>query len=224
MCLSAEVDFLSGAVIAGVGVATLREVRQPRELPLAALPLAFALHQITEGFVWLGLEKHVPSAVGDAALYAYLFYAWALLPVIAPLSILLVEPIRRRRIAMGALSVLGAAVGAYLLWSIAHEPIAAQIVGHTLQYRGAGGYGDLVTALYVVAVCATFLLSSHRRIMWFGVANLAAAIVIAYVQADALTSLWCIWGAFVSVLIYLHFSDLRRAEASAVPQDSAVLS
>jgi hypothetical protein len=111
---------------------------------------------------------------------------------------------------------LGAAVGSYLLWSIAHEQIAARIVGNTLQYRGAGGYGSLVTALYVVATCATFLLSSHRRIFVFGVANLAAAVVIAWVQADSLTSLWCLWGAIVSVVIYLHFADLRRAEGRAV--------
>lgn len=215
MCLSAEVDFLSGVVIGGVGFATLSEVRSKRELPLAALPLAFAVHQVAEGFVWLGLESRVPSAVGNSALYVYLFYAWALLPIVAPVSILLVEPSRHRRACMGVLSALGAAVGAYLLWSIAHEPIAARIVGNTLQYRGAGGYSDLVTVLYVVATCATFLLSSHRRIVVFGMANLAAAIVIAWVQADSLTSLWCLWGAFVSVLIYLHFADLRRTEAVA---------
>ena len=44
MCFSAEADFVSAAVIGAIGVATLSQVEKPREIPLAALPLAFALH------------------------------------------------------------------------------------------------------------------------------------------------------------------------------------
>ncbi len=97
MCFSPEADFVSGIVIGGIGVAALREVRHAREVPLAALPMAFAVHQITEGFVWLGLQGHVPRSVGDVAMYAYLLYAWALLPCFAPFAIYLVEPQRRRQ-------------------------------------------------------------------------------------------------------------------------------
>ncbi len=122
MCFSPEADFVSGAVIGLVGVASLREARHPREVPLAALPLAFALHQITEGFVWL------------------------------------------------------------------------------------------VTALYIVATCGSFVLSSQRRIVWFGVANAAAVATIVRVQSEGLTSLWCLWAGIVSVLIYLQLRDWRDAE------------
>ena len=71
--------------------------------------------------MWLGLEGEVSSTVGDAALYAYLFYAWALLPFFAPLAIYLVEPVRRRRQVMAGLVVLGAFVGVYLLWVVLHN-------------------------------------------------------------------------------------------------------
>jgi len=213
MCFSAEADFVSGAVISGVGVATLNQVRHAREVPLAALPLAFGVHQLTEGFVWLGLQGDVSSTVGDTALYAYVFYAWALLPLIAPLAIYLVEPSRWRRRTMAVLVAVGALVGAYLLWAVTHHTITAHIVGNTIDYRGVGDSGNVVTVLYVLATCGSFLLSSQRHIRWFGVANIAAVAVIAWEQSEGLTSLWCIWGAIVSVLIYLQLRDWRRGEA-----------
>ena len=74
----------------------------PGDLPLAALPLLLALHQLTEGVVWLGLEGHARGGLRDAATGAYLAFAQVLLPVIVPLGILLTEPDRRRRAWMGA--------------------------------------------------------------------------------------------------------------------------
>jgi hypothetical protein len=75
MCFSAEADFAVAAVVAPVGVATLRAAARPQELLLAALPLLLALHQLTEGVVWLGLEGHAPGGLRDAATRAYLAFA-----------------------------------------------------------------------------------------------------------------------------------------------------
>ena len=216
MCFSAEADFVSGVVIGAVGVASLREVRHTREIPLAVLPLAFAVHQITEGFVWLGLQGKVSGSVGDVALYAYLFYAWALLPFYAPLAIYLVEPLRSRRRWIALLVALGATVGLYLLWALLHHSVGARILENTIDYRGVGDSGNVVTVLYVVATCGSFLLSSQRRIVWFGVANIVAVALIAWEQATALTSVWCLWAGVVSVLIYLQLRDWRRTEGAAV--------
>jgi hypothetical protein len=217
MCFSPEADFTSAVVVGAVGVATLTKVRHRRELLLAALPLAFACHELAEGFVWLGLRGTIPRSDTKFALYAYLSYAWALLPAIVPIAILLVEPRRWRRHLMLAFSVLGTAVGAYLLWVVVDHPITAQIVGHSIDYRGVGDIGDFVTVLYIVATCGTFLLSSSRQIVWFGVANLAAVAVLVVVQSEGLTSLWCLWAAVVSVLIYLHFQERRRADQRTGP-------
>jgi hypothetical protein len=215
MCFSPEADFTSGVLVGAVGVATLTKVRHKRELLLAALPLAFASHEIAEGFVWLGLRGTIPRSGSDTALYAYLFFAWALLPAIVPLAVLLVEPNRRRRQAMVVLAVLGTTVGTYLLWVVADHSVTGHIVGHTIDYRGVGNIGDAVTVLYVIATCGTFLLSSSRRIVAFGIANIAAVAVIALIQSEGLTSLWCFWAAAVSILIYLHFVHTRRAEDAA---------
>jgi hypothetical protein len=67
MCFSPEADFTAAAVVGVVGIETLRRVRTRRELLVGSLPLLFAMHQFTEGFVWLGLRGDVSSGVGNTA-------------------------------------------------------------------------------------------------------------------------------------------------------------
>jgi hypothetical protein len=43
---------VGSGVLGGVGVVTLTKVKHRRELPVASLPLLFAIHQFIEGFVW----------------------------------------------------------------------------------------------------------------------------------------------------------------------------
>ena len=217
MCFSAEADFVSGAVVGAIGVATLTKVEKPRELPLAVLPLAFGLHQIVEGFVWLGREGQADRSTGDVAAYVYVAFAWIILPVLVPLAILLVEPDRARRRAMAWFVALGALVGLYLLWSVLNEDVTAHVAHHTIQYGGAGDYATLATVLYVIATCAPPILSSHAAIVVFGVLDLFAVAVIVWAQADGLTSVWCLWAAGVSVLIYLQFAAWRRASDTSTP-------
>ncbi len=218
MCFSAEADFVAGAAITVIGVATLTEARVPKELPLAVLPLAFGLHQITEGFVWLGLEGHASASVGRAAMYTYLAFAWAILPLLAPLAILLVEPLRRRRQTISPLVLLGGIVGASLASSLLVESVSARVHGNVIEYVGAGGSGDLLTVGYVIATCGAFLLSSRSYIRWFGVANVGAVAVLVVVQSKGLTSLWCVWAAVVSVLILLQLRAWRREERDDRPE------
>src|ERR1700730_8176732 len=96
MCFSPEADFTAGAVLAAVGVETLRRVRAPRELIIGALPLLFGIHQLTEGFAWLGLRGQVSGELGSVAKEGYIVYAHAVLPAIVPLGLMLLEPDRRR--------------------------------------------------------------------------------------------------------------------------------
>ena len=211
MCFSAEADFVSGAVIGAIGIATLTQVERPRELPLAILPLAFALHQVAEGFVWRDLDSGVARSTG-VPVYLYLAFAWVVLPILAPFAIMILEPPGRRRRVIGGFVVLGAIAGAYLAAAIVRGDVSAHAVEHTVQYGGAGQFATAATALYIIETCGAPLVSGFRAIVWFGVANVVAVAAFATVQAEGLTSLWCTWAAVVSVLIFMQFVFWRRGD------------
>jgi hypothetical protein len=225
MCFSAEADFASGAVISALGIATLTQVDKPKHLVLGAIPLALGLHQIAEGFVWLGLQDKGSEASTGFAVHLYVAFAWIVLPTLIPLAVLLVEPNERRRRIMAGFAWLGAVVSVYMLWAVVHDDITAHITHDTIQYGGAGDYAVLATVLYVVATCSTPLVSSFRNIRWFGAGNLVAVAVIAELQQDGLTSVWCLWAAIVSVLICLQFAAWRREEqgSEVASPDPAIL-
>jgi hypothetical protein len=215
MCFSPEADFTAGAVIAAVGVETLRRVRSPRELMVGALPLLFGIHQLIEGFVWLGLRGQVSTGLGSVAKEAYIVYAHAVLPVIVPLGFMLLEPDRRRSRWLSPLACLGLVLGVYLLWQVTAYPVGAQQAGHCIDYTTHTPNAVTVPLLYVVVTCGPALISSRRYLRWFGLVSLIGVIATALVRADELTSLWCLYAAIVSVLILEHFRRQRAYESRA---------
>lgn len=210
MCLSPEVDFVAGTAIAAVGVATLTQVRHRRDLLVAALPLGFGLHQITEGFVWLGLRGQVSAGVGDAARDAYIIYAQAVLPMIVPLGFALMERDRHRRRLVWPLAALGLVVGLYLLWEVTQWPVFAEERDYCVAYSTHTTLEVPATVGYVLATCVPALLSSHRHLRWYGLANVAGLSIAWVVREEEFTSVWCLYAAVMSWLILLHFRRRRR--------------
>jgi hypothetical protein len=217
MCFSPEADFTAGAIVAGVGIETLRRIRAPRELIIGALPLLFGIHQLFEGFVWLGLRGQVSSGLGAAAKEAYIVFAHAVLPAIVPLGFMLLEPDRRRTRWLWPLASIGLILAIYLLWQVTAYPVGAQEAGHCINYTTHTPNDVLVTVLYVVVTCGPALVSSRAYLRRFGLLSLAGVIAVALVRADELTSLWCLYAAMVSVLILEHFRRQRAHEARAIP-------
>ena len=217
MCFSPEADFAAAAVVGVVGVETLRQVGTRRELIVGLLPLLFAAHQLTEGFVWLGLRGDVSSGLGNTARDAYVVYAQAVLPIIVPLGFLLIEPSRRHRRWQAPFAVLGAVLGAYLLWQVTQYPINAQEHAHCIAYSTHTPLGTQSAVAYVLATCAPALLSSRRYLQWFGVANLVGIAAAVSLRDVDFTSVWCVYAALVSVLILEHFRRRRAAEIQLGP-------
>ncbi|MGZ4351566.1 MAG: DUF6629 family protein [Solirubrobacteraceae bacterium] len=215
MCFSPEADFAAGAVITAVGGQTLRRVRTPRELVIGSLPLLFGLHQLVEGFVWLGLRGQVSSGVGNAAKDVYIVYAHAVLPALVPLGFLLLEPDRHRARLLWPLVGLGALLGVYMLWQVAAYPVGAQEQAHCINYTTHTPNDYLIAVLYVAVTCVPALLSSRPYLRWFGLLSLVGLVATALVRADELTSLWCVYVALVSVLIFEHFRRQRASEDAA---------
>lgn len=208
MCFSPEVDLVAGIVIGAVGIDALRHVRRPAQLPLAILPMLFALHQLVEAVVWWSLQGTFPAALGQVAEWLYLTIAFGLLPVLVPFAVGALEPVSRRRV-VGVFVAVGVVVAVVLMYAVVRGPIVSSVEGHHLEYHVDLAHGRWLVLLYVLATCGALLASAHRHVRVYGAVNLVMVILLAWLNQAALISLWCGWGAVTSVVIAAH---LRRGD------------
>jgi len=205
MCFSATANFVGSGVLATAGVATLAQVKHRRELLFASLPTLFALHQFTEGFVWLGLDGYLSPRVTHDMGAVFMLYAQGLLPFLMPLSVMLFEQTRARRRAMLPFTILGAGTTLYILWALVTYPLQVYVRGNSIVYINQGTQNDWVAALYILATCGSLFFSKVRPMVVFGAANLAILLVVMAVKRYAFTSLWCAYAAVASVIILVYF-------------------
>ena len=154
MCFSAGADFAAAAGIGAVGVATLAQVRRPRLALFAALPLLFAGHQLTEGFVWLGMDRTISAAATRPFMYAFMLYAQAVLPLLIALAVLLVEPRGWRRAALAALVAVGVGLCAWGTWALAAAPSTVTVEGRCLTFRNPITNHPWTVLVYAGPACA----------------------------------------------------------------------
>ncbi|MGA9799216.1 MAG: DUF6629 family protein [Terriglobales bacterium] len=205
MCFSATANFVGSAVLGAVGVVTLTKVKHRREFLFAALPVLFAIHQFTEGFVWLGLDGILSPAVAHDMGAAFMLYAQGLLPFLLPLSVLLFEPDRKNRRRMLPFLVLGGATALYILWALTAFPLQLYVKGNSIVYINQATNNRAVAVLYVIATCGSLFFSQVRMMVVFGAANLIILLVVMEVKRYAFTSLWCAYAAIASVIILVYF-------------------
>ncbi len=205
MCFSPQADLVGGVVISTIGVVAVRNAQKHHHnIALAALPLLLGIHQIIEAFVWLGLQDHEPHELERVALWGYLLIAFVVLPIFVPVAVLVNEPSRRRRFIMMPLVALGVAVSGILFATMLRGPVGVQLRPHHLAYSIDLNHGAFIVVLYVAAICGTLLLSTGRRVVTFGLVNLIAVGVIAWLTVDGFASVWCGWAAITSGAIALH--------------------
>ena len=209
MCFSASADFTSSIVLGAVGVATLREVKDRRELLLAAMPCLFAIHEFIEGFVWLGLDGTLSQQVAHNAGAAFVLYAQGILPFLLPFSVFLIEPTKRQRRRMLGFVILGGLLALYLLWGLIAYPLYISDQSHSVTYVNVITNTTLVAVLYVIATCGSLFFSGFRALAMLGWYNLAGLLVVMVVKRYAFTSVWCAYAAVVSVVIYFFFRRTR---------------
>ncbi len=205
MCFSATVNFAGSSVLGAAGVATLTKVKHRRELLFAAMPMLFAIHQFIEGFVWLGLDGILSPAVAHNMGAAFMLYAQGLLPLLAPLSVLLFEPNARSRQRMLPFVVLGGAVTLYILWALTAFPLQLYVERNSIVYINQATNHTLVALLYVIVTCGSLFFSQIRMMVVFGAANLAILLIVMAVKRYAFTSVWCAYAAAASVIILAYF-------------------
>ncbi|MFW2457754.1 DUF6629 family protein [Methyloversatilis discipulorum] len=216
MCFSATASVAAGTLLLGAGILTVRSARGARELPLAAIPLLFSIQQLVEGVVWMTFRYEAPL-LNAAMTLAYSFFSHVLWPVYVPVAVLLIEPPGWRRATLWGLSVAGAAVAAYLMYTLMAFPVVSRAIGQHIEYVSPHFFAAAVMSVYLLSTAISPMVSTHRWVKIFGVLAAASFAAAYYFYARWFISVWCLFAAVLSLVLCAHLtSKTRRTEASAV--------
>jgi hypothetical protein len=221
MCFSATSSFVASVVIGSIGVATLRHVREPRALLFASVPMLFALHQFSEGMVWLGLDGRIGKIALDHVAFLFTLYAQGLLPLLMPAAVALMEPPGWRRWAILGLTGIGAVVCAWDVTGLVFYPSQVFVEHHSIVYRNLLTGNFWISCLFILATCGALLLSTHRVVRAYGVLNVIGLTIVEIVRDYAFASVWCFYAAILSVMIYWQFN--RRSIDIATPNGTSAI-
>ena len=214
MCFSATASFSAGAFLLGLGTLTLKSARRPRELPFAAIPLLFAIQQLSEGVIWLTFRYEAPL-LNAVMTHVYSFFSHVLWPIYVPVAVLLIEPPGGRRRALFVFVATGLAVGVYLLYFLVAFPVVSRPTGQHVEYVSPHFFAVVTMTLYLMSITFSLLLSTHRTVKVFGILALLSFAAAYYFYATWFISVWCFFAALLSTVVYLHFV-LRRREHSGL--------
>lgn len=216
MCFSATASFTAGTTLIVLGAITARRVRRLSELPFALIPALFGIQQLIEGALWMTFSSQ-EGHLNAVLTHLYSLFSHVLWPFYVPITVLLLEPVQWRRRLMSCVAVTGAATALYLLYFLVMEPTVSRVVGNHIDYVSPHFYNEVVLTFYVLATCASSLLSSHPAVRWFGVATSISLILAAAIYTAWFFSVWCFFAAATSVVVLLYF--VRTPS----PQDASTL-
>jgi len=206
VCFSATASFAACAATAMAGTFTLSRAQSWRDVPLAAVPIAFATQQAIEGGLWLQIGQGQSVVTAAILANAFAFVALGFWPLMASLSALLVERQRWRRIAIAILFCLAIPVGLYGFYDTHAHPYAACVVGHSIQYLNGKLYPWPLIAGYLACTVGPMALSSHKALKQFGAILALGLIVSLLAFYEALFSVWCFFAAAASAILAVHFA------------------
>jgi hypothetical protein len=220
MCFSAGASFAGGAVISAIGVATVRKSSKPSQTLFASVPLLFGLQQFAEGVVWITLRSGGHVQLQYVAAYIFLIMALVVWPVMLPLSVMIMEKLKRRRKVLISFLIIGALLSAYYAYCLLFYPIAPQIKSFHIIYKGDFPK-SLVTPAFIVYLTATLpplFISSVRKISVMGVLIALSCLVSGIFFKEYHTSVWCFLAALISGVIYwiISISTKEKTESRKV--------
>lgn len=212
MCFSASASFGAGVVLSIIGVATLRKVKQPTQVPFASLPLLFAAQQITEGFLWLSFTNTEFEFLRTPTTYIFLFFAQVVWPAIVPLSILLLKKPSERKVIPKLLTVIGAAIAVFLAYCLYAYHIEANAVGHHIAYKqdypiSLKRFGAV---LYISATILPPFFFRQKSMLALGVTILISYAVTAIFYQGYILSVWCFFAAILSCIVYFVIYEMNK--------------
>lgn len=204
MCFSMTASLAAGGFLLGVGTMTVKAARRRSEIPFAAIPLLFAIQQLSEGIVWWTFSHEAPG-LNAAMTQFYSFFSHVLWPAYVPLAVLLLEPPGGRRRLLKLTAIAGAGVGLYLLYSMFEYPITSRATGGHIEYVSPHFFAAVTMTGYLLSTTVSPLLSNEVMVRIFGALALISFMLAYLIFASWFISVWCFFAAILSVVVALRF-------------------
>lgn len=216
MCFSTSASFGAGAVLAVIGVVTIKKAKAPNQVLFAGIPFLFSLQQIDEGFLWLALTNNYSAAMKEITTYIFLFIAQVIWPLLVPLSISLLEKNEKRKIFLQVLVFVGAIISVYLTYCIINYPVNSKIIGYHISYSQnyPASLSIIGGILYVLATVFPPLISSFKRMWYLGLSILISYIMTRIFYTDYIVSVWCFFASVISISVYAVMTDINNTKTA----------
>ncbi|HEY5590600.1 MAG TPA: DUF6629 family protein [Paludibacter sp.] len=212
MCFSTEASFAGGIIISAIGVATIRKVHKPSQIIFACIPLFFGIQQIAEGFLWLALQNPEYANIQKLATYSFLIMAEVFWPFMTPLAILLMEENKKRIKILRILLGMGLSVSLYFIYCLLSFNVTPEIRGYHIEYLEdyPKSLQLVVFSVYLITSIAPLFVSTIKRTYLLGILMAISCLITIIFFTQYLTSVWCFFGALISIVILWILRDARR--------------
>lgn len=212
MCFSPEASFTAGVLIFSIGIATVKSVQKPNQLVFAIIPMFFGIQQITEGFLWLSLQNPDFPNIQKLTSTIFLILAEVLWPMVIPLSVLLMEEHNNKKRILRVFLVMGIVLSSYYAYCLLNFTVNPQIVNYHIQYNNdfPVAFRNLAFTFYLISTIAPLFISSIKRMHYLGGLMFFSCFISALFFRQYLTSVWCFFAAFISVVIFWILKDSKR--------------
>lgn len=212
MCFSATASFGASAILFIAGIAALNKVESKSQIPFAAIPIIFAFHQFTEGFVWLSLTHQEYNYWQEIPIIIFLLLAQVLWPFWVPFSFLLIEKGDKRKKILRILLGLGSIASIFLAYRLLFHPVTAVINPFHIRYTINFPFkilNILVGITYFIVSIVPPFLAGGKRMISLGLLNLISFIITIVFFENYVISVWCFFAALISFEVYLVMKNLN---------------
>jgi hypothetical protein len=205
MCFSETASFTAAAILLVQGLVSINLVKKHKHLFLiACIPLFFAIQQFSEGILWHYFNHDIKEAPTVAANF-FLSIAFLVWPIVIPLSVFFAETIHWKKWLLGLFVLGGVLWAGYLISCIPYLKLTVTNSGQGILYD-VDYFSDtqalIMKGIYLCLIIFPIFISSLHYVWIFGFVTLVSAVIAEYLYSTTFTSVWCFFGALLSLILY----------------------
>ena len=218
MCFSASASFGTSMVLSLIGVLTLKKARQVNQYLFASIPLFFAIQQLAEGFLWIGLEDTQHTVLQKISTYTFLFFAQIVWPSLVPIAIAVLEKDLKWLKIQYFLIAIGLVTSLYLGYCLITFPVDAQIMENHIAYQqdypvAISKYGGI---LYLMATIGPTFFTNTPKMWLLGISILWSYLLTIIFYTAYIVSVWCFFSAIISIAVLYIIHELNKNSVNIV--------